>query len=59
VWLPADGKYAVNHNIKPKRDWSVYENAWHLLRTADQNRDDGFNTIGGSHEEQKSREGTA
>jgi hypothetical protein len=25
VWLPFDGKYAVGHNIKPKRDWTVYE----------------------------------
>jgi hypothetical protein len=31
-WLPADGTYATNYKIKPKRDWTAYLNAWHLLR---------------------------
>lgn len=32
LWLPADGKYPGHPYVKPKRDWTVYEGAWHLLR---------------------------
>jgi hypothetical protein len=31
VWLPADGIYARANNKKPKRDWTLYANAWHVL----------------------------
>jgi hypothetical protein len=31
VYLPVEGKYAVGHNIKPRKDWTRYEDAWHLL----------------------------
>ena len=30
VYIPADGKYAGSGK-KPRRDWTHYENAWHLL----------------------------
>jgi hypothetical protein len=32
VWLPYDGRY-VDHTINRKRDWTIYENAWHLLKS--------------------------
>lgn len=31
VYIPADGKYAGGTARKPRRDWTRYENAWHLL----------------------------
>jgi hypothetical protein len=31
-WLPAEGIYATDNGNKPKRDWTAYLNAWHLLR---------------------------
>lgn len=31
VYIPADGKYAVGSGKKPRRNWTRYENAWHLL----------------------------
>jgi hypothetical protein len=32
LWLPADGRYADQNNHKPRRDWTVYEGAWRLLK---------------------------
>ena len=34
VYIPVEGRYAVGHNIKPQRDWTRYEAAWHLLTGA-------------------------
>jgi hypothetical protein len=31
VYIPVEGRYAVGHNIKPRKDWTRYEGAWHLL----------------------------
>jgi hypothetical protein len=31
IYIPADGKYAVASGKKPQRDWTRYEDAWHLL----------------------------
>ena len=31
VYIPADGKYAVGSSKKPRKDWTRYEEAWHLL----------------------------
>ena len=31
VYLPVDGKYAVGNSHKPRKDWTRYEDAWHLL----------------------------
>jgi hypothetical protein len=31
VYIPADGKYAVGSSKKPRKDWTRYEDAWHLL----------------------------
>jgi hypothetical protein len=31
VYIPADGKYAVGSSKKPRKDWTRYEGAWHLL----------------------------
>jgi hypothetical protein len=31
VYIPADGKYAVGKNKKPRKDWTRFESAWHLL----------------------------
>ena len=31
VYIPADGKYANGGGKKPKKDWNLYENAWHWL----------------------------
>ena len=31
VYIPADGKYAIGGSKKPKKDWNLYENAWHWL----------------------------
>lgn len=31
IRLPGSGKYSEHNNNKPKRDWRVYEGAWHLL----------------------------
>jgi hypothetical protein len=31
VYIPADGKYAVGSSKKPRKDWTRYERAWHLL----------------------------
>ncbi len=31
VFMPSDGKYAVRSK-KPRKDWTRYEDAWHLLR---------------------------
>ena len=31
VYIPADGKYAIGGGKKPKKDWNLYENAWHWL----------------------------
>jgi hypothetical protein len=30
VYIPADGKYAVDTGKKPQKDWTRYERAWHL-----------------------------
>jgi len=30
VYIPGEGKYAVG-NSKPRKDWTRYEGAWHLL----------------------------
>ena len=34
VYIPADGKYAVGSSKKPRKDWTRYEDAWHLLDSA-------------------------
>jgi hypothetical protein len=31
VYLPVEGKYAVGSSKKPRKDWTRYEAAWHLL----------------------------
>src|SRR5438034_984592 len=31
VYLPVEGKYAVGNSHKPRKDWTRYEEAWHLL----------------------------
>ena len=31
VYIPAEGKYAVGSSKKPRKDWTRYEEAWHLL----------------------------
>jgi hypothetical protein len=31
VYIPVNGKYAIGSSKKPKRDWTRYEKAWHLL----------------------------
>ena len=31
VYIPVGGKYAVGSSHKPRKDWTRYENAWHLL----------------------------
>ena len=31
VFMPSDGKYAVGSSKKPRKDWTRYEEAWHLL----------------------------
>jgi len=31
VYIPADGKYADHGGRKPKKDWNLYEDAWHWL----------------------------
>jgi hypothetical protein len=32
VYIPIEGKYAVDNSHKPRKDWTRYEEAWHLLR---------------------------
>ncbi|HYT55979.1 MAG TPA: hypothetical protein VEQ38_14820 [Verrucomicrobiae bacterium] len=31
IYIPANGKYAVGSSKKPRKDWTRYEGAWHLL----------------------------
>jgi hypothetical protein len=31
VYIPANGKYAIGSSKKPRKDWTFYEEAWHLL----------------------------
>jgi hypothetical protein len=31
VYIPANGKYATGSSKKPRKDWTLYEEAWHLL----------------------------
>jgi hypothetical protein len=31
VYIPANGKYATGSSKKPRKDWTHYEEAWHLL----------------------------
>ncbi len=31
VYIPMEGKYAVDNSNKPRKDWTRYEGAWHLL----------------------------
>jgi hypothetical protein len=31
VYIPANGKYAKGSSKKPWKDWTRYEDAWHLL----------------------------
>ncbi len=31
VYLPVEGKYATGSSKKPRKDWTRYEEAWHLL----------------------------
>jgi hypothetical protein len=33
VYIPADGKYAMGNSKKPRKDWTLYEGAWHYLTT--------------------------
>lgn len=40
VYIPADGKYAVGHNVKPHTDWTRFEQAWHLLDSGGRTHDD-------------------
>ena len=32
LYIPADGKYASANSKKPRKDWTRFEDAWHLLR---------------------------
>ncbi len=32
VYIPANGKYATDSSKKSRKDWTRYEEAWHLLR---------------------------
>jgi len=32
IYLPTEGKYAVDSSKKPRKNWTRYEEAWHLLR---------------------------
>jgi hypothetical protein len=34
VYIPANGKYAIGGSKKPRKDWTRYEEAWHLLDSA-------------------------
>jgi hypothetical protein len=34
VYIPANGKYATGSSKKPRKDWTRYEEAWHLLDSA-------------------------
>jgi hypothetical protein len=34
VYIPANGKYATDSSKKPRKDWTRYEGAWHLLDSA-------------------------
>src|SRR6266540_798037 len=31
VYIPVKGKYAIGASNKPRKDWTRYEGAWHLL----------------------------
>ena len=31
VYIPANGKYVTGNSKKPRKDWTRYEGAWHLL----------------------------
>jgi hypothetical protein len=31
VYIPVEGKYAVGNSHKPRKDWTRYERAWHLI----------------------------
>src|SRR6266542_5925667 len=31
IYIPVEGKYAVDNSHKPRKDWTRYEGAWHLL----------------------------
>jgi hypothetical protein len=31
VSIPADGKYAIAGSKKPRKDWNLYQDAWHWL----------------------------
>ena len=31
IYIPGDGKYHPETGKRPARDWTRYENAWHLL----------------------------
>ncbi len=31
VYIPANGKYQTGSSKKPRKDWTRYEEAWHLL----------------------------
>jgi hypothetical protein len=33
VYVPVEGKYAVGSSKKPRKDWTLYEGAWHFLAT--------------------------
>jgi hypothetical protein len=38
VYIPADG-YAAGSSKKPKKDWTLYEQAWHWLTARQSNAD--------------------
>lgn len=40
IWLPYSGRYALRSNKKPKRDWTVYEEAWNKLTSLPQTQVD-------------------
>jgi hypothetical protein len=31
IYLPIEGKYAIGSSKKPRKYWTRYEEAWHLL----------------------------
>jgi hypothetical protein len=38
VYIPADG-YAAGSSKKPKKDWTLYKEAWHWLTARQRNAD--------------------
>jgi hypothetical protein len=38
VYIPANGKYVTGSSKKPRKDWTRYERAWHLIHQRRRNR---------------------